>query len=250
MNRFLISVVAVVCLCSGARSALASDAIPGIGTSHTMSILGIYGSGKRFGGTGSSQSLRFEGAAYFLHSLAGNLGGMEGGIEIGRDALPRSPTYGLDGESLMMDLWLGFPITLLNLGKDEDAWLRIGLAPGIGFSFVQAYAYLKPRLAVRIVPDLVDLDVSWFWIPGAAMTQSDASKNDSLATSALRASVFVRVNRDVAVEAFGEWRTVTRELQSYHDGASKAVLSGYDTFGTTARSQFEQGWRLGVGAAF
>lgn len=141
---------------------------------------------------GSQVFMRFDGGAYSKASSIGNLAGVEFGVQIGWDGVPKRhkralveymADIGMDAE-----VWLGFPVTLVNLGDGKNDWLRWSIAPGMGTSLVHGYFYLKSALALRL-PVIGDTELSATWWPDAA-NNTYGDTNDTRNATALKLSLF------------------------------------------------------------
>lgn len=161
-RQHLISVIccvaSVFCATAHAKDSLGSL---GMGDGYHGAAGVMLGHGSRLDDSGSLQSgssllLHVEGGGYFKASSIGNLAGLEGGANLGYDGIPISNNVGLMGSTpFAFDMWFGFPVTLLNLGDGKSDWLRLSIAPGMGFSLVGFYMYLKGTAAM-VLPTIGD----------------------------------------------------------------------------------------------
>ncbi|MFZ4577749.1 MAG: hypothetical protein ACOYOB_05055 [Myxococcota bacterium] len=166
----------------------------GPGKGHMAAFDLVLGNGTGYGASdrGSQVFLHFEGGGYFKSSAIGNLAGIEGGLEMGWDGVPKRHTAALadytDNLGIAMDAWVGFPVTLLNLGNGKDDWLRWNVSPGMGASLICGYMSLKSALAVRL-PVVGDAELAVTWWPDAA-SYSFGNSNDAINAGALKLSYF------------------------------------------------------------
>jgi hypothetical protein len=216
------------------------------------------GRGSRIGKSNSFESgnmvlAHFEGGGYFKTSRIGNMAGIEGGADIGYDDLGyREKDSALGDMGMIIDIWMGFPVTLLNLGDGSNDWLRLSVAPGMGTSMVSGYLYVKSALAARL-PGLGDAEVAWFWWPDAASYPFGANNNDAVNATSLRGSFFFGKK----FHAFAEWRRSQREHveaqkpdPKYFDGITAIPGQDGQAFTSSTRSEWEKNMRVGVGMTF
>ncbi|HVK65767.1 MAG TPA: hypothetical protein VM694_14895 [Polyangium sp.] len=161
----------------------------GLGTNHFGSVAIVYTPRSVFDFEENEQDPPIAGtgaltiAASFLPlpTLFGGMGGMEGDITIG---FPLFKSYfGGFGANLGLVVQ---PISFRHL--------RVSLAVGGGFN-AHGYGYLKPRIAFTIVPDYVDAEATYRWIPETASNvfggRTDGLEDEGFGEHKLRASLFV-----------------------------------------------------------
>ena len=137
---------------------------------------------------------RFEGGGFIKSSRIGNLAGIEAGAQIGYDGIQKRHSrlfadyigdMGMDA-----DIWVGFPVTLMDFGDGKEDWLRWSIAPGLGSSLVSGYFYLKSTLALRL-PVVGDGDIAATWWPDAASNVYGGTR-DTRNSAALKLSLYRR----------------------------------------------------------
>ncbi len=92
--------------------------------------------------------------------------------------------------SAPFDMYWGFgmPITFLNVGHGGPGTLRLGGSFGVGLAYHHAFAYLRGRAAAVIIPDKLDVEASYRWIPDSA--DATYSGSGSFEDTNLRISAF------------------------------------------------------------
>jgi hypothetical protein len=163
-----------------------------------------------------------EGVYLGMPSLYGNYHGIEGGIY-----LRTGP-----GE---VAVTMGFPMTFLNIGRGQPGSIRIGNSFGVAWGNIHSYAYAKPRVALVVIPDKLDIEVLAIWAPVAV-------SSDYLRKTLYRASAWWRLGAPKAsrfLEVYAE--SFTRELDaSDADIQMKNLKHSNDSKGIT----------VGVGMTF
>lgn len=265
-SRLLAALSLASTLAAPATFAKDKDVVGALGMDQLMTVGAWYGNGSRLnqkgGFSGGSQVvLHFEGGAYFMGTPLGNMGGLEGGADMGYDGIPyRDNDNLLYGAGFIADLWLGFPITLLNLGKKDSQdpkkefdYLRIAFTPGLGLDMVTPYAYLRLRGAMR-VNEHMDAEVSWLWRPGAASSAwSPGSAQDGINSATIRGAVLLHSkdrNDSEGWMFYAEYHRGQRENDRHDVKGNPAVFSGETPFGVTERYKWETAMHLGVGYVF
>ncbi|MRG94698.1 hypothetical protein [Polyangium spumosum] len=187
---------------------------PGLGLSHVMSMAIVYLPGSVVDFEEDPQN----------PSIAGT-----GALTIGASFLPIPTLFGSQF-GLEADFTLGFPLVKSYFGGIGGnvglvlqplafRYLRLSVAIGGGFN-AHGYGYLKPRLAFPIVPDRIEAEATYRWIPNTASNVFDGEdglEDDGFGEHKLRGSLFVRVgekdrSRDFgsfAVHAFFEYTRVS-----------------------------------------
>lgn len=268
MRPFRLHYLWLCCLCAGlvnftAATASAVDEDDTVGTNgmrHLFTIDGIVGRGSRLQsrkpdvtGSGNQYVVRAEGGAFFLATPLGNMGGVEGGAEVGVDSIPYAERDNLlYGAGALIDAWVGFPVTLLNLNKKGSRdWLRIAATPGIGASLVSAYTYLKLRGAMRITDGLTG-ELTYIWWPDAASYPFGHGNNDPVNEASLRAAVFMGDTGDKgsALHGYIEVHNGQRTSENNSAAGDKKLFAGQVPFAPVERWDYETFWRVGVGYAF
>jgi hypothetical protein len=188
------------------RSELYSRA-RGLGIFHKgHAYVGVL-SGDTFDATGMATSstgavLAFEGVFLGMPSLYGNMHGIEGFASI-----RTGPTD--------LNVGFGFPVTFLNIGHGQPLSLRLGGSFGVGIGNQQAFAYIRGRGALVVIPDRLDLEASAQWTPSSASNAFGDAVGD-FDTRTLRAAAWYRYGKgsagrfiEVYVEYFERARIVT-----------------------------------------
>jgi hypothetical protein len=235
------------------------DAVGALGMDQTMTAGLYFGNGSRLNDKkafvgGSQVVLHFEGGAYFLGTPLGNMGGIEGGVDMGYDGIPyRENDNILYGAGFLADMWVGFPITLLNLGNKNHDTLRVAFTPGIGMNAVTPYAYLRLRGAYRVT-DSLDAELSWVWWPGGASSVwSPGSAQDGINAARIRGAVFLHSGRREVSEGwmlYAEYQRGQRENDNHSLKSDPTVFSGQNPYGKTERYDWEHMFHLGAGYVF
>lgn len=251
--------LALAALALHAPAAHAKDAT-WIGLDRDMRAEGVFALGDRWGKSGKQFYAVFEAAGFGKVSPLGNLAGLEGGMAMGYDGVPYKANDQLLGDmGFLFDMWVGFPVTFFHVSKGRAPSLMVGMAPGMGVSMVSAYTYLKLKGAARVGGNLV-AELQWTWWPGAASI-AVGDTNDSVNAGALRATVFLALDRKTSFYGFFELYSASREgevsgtsgsgaNQVTGGNSSKVLFGGRDPFGATKRSDYEDFKRFGVGYAF
>lgn len=274
------------CLCIAATLAFTcgvaradDDVGKGFGLDRYMGVSGVFGFGNRYGDSGKSVAVRFEGAGYFLQTPFGNRGGIEGGMEMGWDGFnDHEPSALLSG--FLWDMWLGFPITVFEKRDDTGPLFSAVFAPGMGASWQHAYVYIKGKAGMR-VSDAISVELSYQWTPymgsvpwadNVVLTdgQSFHPKVDSgLSMATLRATAFLALNKDLSLFGFFDWKQSNLEIptecqntgaQTGTTGSSSSCDPALNTFSSgiyksssflpLTRLRVDNAFHLGFGLAF
>ncbi len=202
-----------------------------VGLDHNVALTGAFGFGDRFGTPGKQVIGRVEGGGYWMTSRFGNRGGVEGGAELGYDGLSQTPPGHMGQPSvlsnMLFDLWLGFPMTLLEFGEGSGRWFTTGLTPGMGFSDKHLYWYIKGKMAVRVGSSLT-VEGSWQWTPFDASTtlgSFDDKPGSGLNLAILRTSVYYKLQSGRSLIFTLDWRQ--SNLESPNPAASGAALAAF-----------------------
>jgi len=193
------------------------DLVPlvhGVGTSHLMSAALVYMPSSVVEFEENPTDPPLAGTGYFtismsilpLPTLFGAVGGLEADLSLGAP-LTRSYAGGLGGN--------------FGLVVQPISWkhLRASVAVGGGFN-AHGYGYVKPRIAFTIVPDWVEAEAWYRWIPATASNvfggKSDGLEDEGFGEHKLRGSLFVRVGEQgkegfgaPAIHAFFEYTRVS-----------------------------------------
>ena len=161
-------------------------------------------SGDTFDATGMAISstgavLAIEGVFLGMPSLYGNMHGIEGFASI-----RTGPTD--------INVGFGFPVTFLNIGHGQPLSLRLGGSFGVGIGNQQAFAYIRGRGAVVVIPDRLDLEASVQWTPSSASSAFGDTVGD-FDTRTLRAAAWYRYGKGSAgrfIEVYVEYFERTR----------------------------------------
>jgi len=198
--------------------------------------------------------LRAEGGAYIKSSSIGNLAGFEFGFQGGYDGVPKRRGRALMAEygadiGMDLELWVGFPVTLLNLGNGKDDWLRWSVAPGLGTSILNGYFYLKTALALRL-PVVGDSEVAAIWWPDA-VSNTWSGTNDTRNSMALKFSLFRSRGLHLFVQ-YQRTQDVTyqappRDDPNVYGGLSKPPGMKTEPFPLELRSAADSVVSIGVG---
>jgi hypothetical protein len=130
------------------------------------------------------------------------------------------------------NLGLGFPITLLNLGSGNAGTVRAGVSFGMVWGNIHSWLYVKPRVAVVVVPDKIDVEIASYYSP------VEVSSNDIEMTNS-RISAWYRYS-----SSSRNSKSVQFYLESFRRAATPVV-------GMTARPKdLTGGLGLGVGWTF
>jgi hypothetical protein len=236
------------------------DVLGGLGMNHIFAASFFHGGGSRSNlstkkfGEGTQNVVRVEAAALWKPTVFGNWGGMEGGMDLGKESFA---SMDKDEVEWWFDLWWGFPITVLRLGEaDQQFGLVLGGSPGIGvntFAGGQWYAYIKGRAALTLVPELLQAEVSYQWTPLAASSH-DWDKGDGCNHATLRTQLFLALNRD----GMGVQFYVDLDQANYERYAQNALLKKNsqqypdqrDPLLGNERMAYQRLWRAGVGFVF
>ena len=241
-------VAALVAFAAAPAFALDPEA-RGFGLDRAFGVTGAYGFGTRHGLSGQTFLVRAEGAGYFMRTPMHNRGGIEGGVELGYD--------GYDPASLgfLWDLWLGFPITLFELSGDDGPLFTTALAPGVGVSNQHAYAYIKGKVAARIVPR-VAMELAYQWTPYTASItwENGVGNHAGFAMAMLRYATYFSLNDDLSLMAYFDWRQ--SNLDDPNPGTDKALqefssgMYSSGAFSPIVRTRWDNNFRIGIGLAF
>ena len=216
-----------------------------------------YGSridGKGQMASGGQISAHVAGGRYFKASSLGNLAGLEGGMSMGYDGVPIADNVGLAGNmGYALNLWIGFPVTLVNLGDGKQDWLRLNFAPGMGTSLLGAYLYLKSTLAVAL-PGVGPSELTYTWWPNAVTTQGTGA-GGALNTAAVRATLYPKLG-DRRWQVFAQYHKgqLVKSAPAAGDPLTYNGLTGPpgqpSAFSVEKRTAWDSLLTLGVGACF
>lgn len=224
------------------------------GSGGAMLGLGQRPDGSGIAGNGLQTLLYAEGGVYIKASAVGNLAGLHGGILLGYDGVPTPAEEGTIGDTpFTADLWLAFPVTLLNLGDGANDWLRLSIAPSLGSSLVSSYLSLKSALAVQ-VPVIGETELAYTWWPDAA-SKAWGAKGDTFNAAALKLSVypvlgsrrwhvFAQLRRGQRVK----YQAPQVDFRSFDGMATVPGAPG--AFATEQRSDWDTIGHLGLGVCF
>ncbi|MSQ83443.1 MAG: hypothetical protein EXR77_11245 [Myxococcales bacterium] len=201
---------------------------------------------------GSQVFVRYELGGYIKSSTIGNLAGLEGGVEIGWDGVPKrySPKFSdyMADIGMAADMWLGFPVTVLNLGDGNNDWLRWSVTPGMGSSLWCAYFYVKSAVAMQVA-GVGDVELAATWWPDAA--NHAYLDRDALNAGALNTSLYSLKKWHLFVQYRHSQRVgivalPTDDVQVY-GGLTKAPNATGEPFGLEKRYDSEHVFTVGVG---
>lgn len=248
-----LAAIGVCAMLLTSTSAWAKDMEKGFGLDRIFGISGAFGFGERFGVSGNAFSVRAEGAGYWMRTPLRNRGGIEGGAELGYDGFPdNDPSALMTG--FLWDFWLGFPITMFELGEDTKKFSAV-ISPGLGLSWQHAYVYLKAKVAARVAENIVaELNYQWTPYEGSAPFLTGSSWNSGIAMATLRAAVHFNVNDDITLFTYFDWKQSNFEnpqtsSNSVHS-AFYAEPYGSSRFAPLVRLREDNNFRLGFGVAF
>lgn len=238
--RALLAVALLLGLNAVGIAARADDSLGTVGLGDGYySVLDLaYGKGSRIGESNKLESsfalyAHFEAGKYFKVSEIGTLAGVEFGFNGGKDLGTRAKDSFVLGIPLMMDVWVDFPVTLLNLGNGKHDWLRWALSPGFGASFIHAYVFLKTTVAMRVPVLNDDVELAWLWWPDAGSFPV-GDTHDGFNAATLRGSWFL----GSSWHAFAE----IHKTQQVHSNGNKAP--------TMTRTDWDSVANFGFGMRF
>lgn len=239
-------------LASGAAHAFdADDMIGNLGYGKAMAVYGIYGTGERNAESGNAYALRFDLAGFFGKTSLGSLAGVEFFGELGYERYGSADDEAASADftqgPLIFDMGLGFPIALLDVGSGGIGSFRLSLAPGIGFSVQEAYAYARASLGLVVLPKALTAGLSVRYTPFDASYAWD--DDTGLDTLVVQATAQWTLDEDYAVAAFVEWVDSEHGVHGDGDPASGG-LDGKDPLAPVQRTPFQGLVRIGAGIAW
>lgn len=221
------------------------DTIGGLGYGRVMAVQGIYGTGERLDFEGSGYSVRLDLSMLGRQTALGNLAGYELFVEMGYERFgPEGAANDLTLGPMLFDMGLGFPISLFDVGTGGVGSFRLSIAPGVGFSVQEAYAYARGRLGVVIIPQVLTLDASIRYTPFEASYAWD--DHLGLDSTVLQIAAQYTVSDDYAVSAFVEWSDGEAGKTGQGDPA-QGGLRGEDPLAPIERAPFQGVVRIGAG---
>jgi hypothetical protein len=221
------------------------DTIGGLGYGRVMAVQGVYGTGERLDFDGAGYSIRFDLAAFAGRTALGNLAGYEFFAEMGYERF--GPDDAADDFTLgpiLFDMGLGFPISLFELGSGGMGSFRLSLAPGIGFSVQEAYAYARGRIGVVVLPKTLTVDASIRYTPFEASYAWD--DHLGLDSTVLQVAAQWTLDDEYAISAFVEW-TDGEAGKTGQGDPSQGGLRGEDPLAPIERAPFQGLVRVGAG---
>ena len=234
--------------------ALAEDTGRGFGLGRFIGVSGAYGFGSRYGESGNAYLLRAEGAGYFMTTTSGNRGGMEGGMELGYDGYPTRELNAMLGR-FWCDFWLGFPVTLVELGGEDQPWFTTALAPGLGLNNNHSYVYIKGKIAAAVAPAIA-LELNYQWTPysGSASNLEGTKIVDGIAIGTLRGLIHFAVSKDISLFGYFDWRqsNIEQPTPSADPELAAFAQKPYNStaFAPLLRTRYDDNYRVGFGVAF
>lgn len=238
-------------LTSSAHAFDTDDMIGNIGHGKSMAVYGVYGTGERNALDGNAYAVKFDLSAFAGKTSLGNLAGFEFFAEMGYERY--GPADGEDVSTdftqgpLLFDMGLGFPISLLDVGSGGVGSFRLSVAPGIGFSVQEAYAYVRGGAGLVVLPNTLTVGLSARYSPFDASYAWD--ENTGLDSLVIQATAQWTLDDEYAIAGFIEW--VDAEHGVYGDGdPADGGLDGKDPLAPVVRTPFQGLVRIGAGLAW
>ncbi len=204
---------------------------PGVGLYHVGGTRGFWVPESDFdedgGKPGGTAVLEMDMAMYIGETGLGNRLGVE---------LHASGGWPLRSMFGSPDLRFGMLVTALDWER-----LRLAMGFGVGASLEHAYPYLRPRLALALIEDRVDLEFAWRWTPARASHDWDqdfATDEPGRGVNNQRLTLWTRLES-------GGWEEGGSAIRVF---AERTDLSGaLDSDGRTRPGTY---WGGGVGVDF
>jgi len=208
-----------------------------------MTLGGSLQLGDRLGAAGFGLSAHFEYATMGDQTALGNWMGFEFVSELGYEKYKGDDPYGGDWTMgpLILDMALGFPVTLVTLGDGGTGTTVVSFALGAGLSAQHVYGYARLRLLMAL-SETMYVEVMGRWTPPEA--SADGTDKTGLDVYQLRGSLYFAVDEDLNLQLFAEWIPADRVRVGAEDPAH------IGSFPKATVTAFQDILRIGAGVVF